>query len=68
MIKVLDLDLLRDLVDKSGHSRFKIAVGVDISPGYLSLMLNGRRNMSVAMLNKISEFTGIDLSQAIIEK
>ena len=67
-VKVVDLELLKAVIDGSGQSRWSFAEGIGITPGYLSLMLNGRRNMSVAILNQLAEQGGLDLSKALIEK
>ena len=67
-VKVVDLELLKAVIDGSGQSRWSLAEWIGIPPGYLSLMLNGRRNMSVAILNQLAEQGGLDLSKALIEK
>lgn len=66
LITQLELEAFAKLVDGSGRSRRDIAADCNISMGFLSMMLSGKRTMSIENMNNIAKSSNIDLKDAVI--
>lgn len=54
---------LWDFIDRHGISQNQLADQLDVSRGYVSQMLNHRRNPSPRMRRLLADFTGLDFDE-----
>lgn len=62
MAKQINLKLLKEAIADRNLSYHMVSRRTGISVSLLSLMFNGKRNMTVAKLNMILEATGVNIS------
>ncbi|MGH1346527.1 MAG: helix-turn-helix domain-containing protein [Nannocystales bacterium] len=55
-------DLIRHLMDEAGVSQADLARGLETSPGQVSNMLNGKRNISTEMAVRLGRRFGVSSS------
>lgn len=62
MEKKVDIDLLYKKIKEKNMSLNSLAKITNISAGYLCMMLNNKRTMTVDRLNKILQATNININ------
>lgn len=58
---ILLTDQLRQAIDDSGHTRYRIAKETGVSESALSQFYNGHRGLSMGALNALGEYLGLKI-------
>lgn len=61
-------DQLREAIENSGMSRYRIAQGADIDESALAKFFNGHRGLSMKALDRLCSFLGIEITSKASEK
>ena len=55
------LDDIRTAIDRSEHSRYRISKATRIDQGQLSKLMGGEAGLSIASLERLAEFLGLEI-------
>jgi transcriptional regulator with XRE-family HTH domain len=55
------LDDIRTAIDRSEHSRYRISKATGIDQGQLSKLMGGEAGLSIASLERVAEFLGLEI-------
>jgi hypothetical protein len=55
------LDEIRDAIEASDETRYRIAKGSGVSQGQLSRLMSGEQGLSVANVQRLAEYLGLEI-------